>query len=109
MKKIDLVHTTILIIALLAGYAALGELISLLSLFSYATDLYYMREGFSQAVYILISFILYAVSCLVLIRKGRHYASVILKDEPGVFLIYAALPPTNLINKRIVRQADGDS
>ncbi|HZE83269.1 MAG TPA: hypothetical protein VE035_03125 [Puia sp.] len=83
MKKIDLVHTTILIIALLAGYSALEQLLALLSLLSYSTDLYYMRGGASQgAFYTVINMILYAACCVILIRNGRRYAALILKDEP---------------------------
>jgi len=77
MKKIDLVHTTILIIGILAGYEAIKSLISMLSALSY-----YGYRGLEQLTYVFIMLLCSALACIILIRNGRRFAELILKDGP---------------------------
>ena len=82
MKKIDLVHTTILIIALLAGYSAIQYFISLCSLFVFATS-GGMSDGFVQQTILSIILIMAQVILAVaLVKNGHKYAGLLLKDEP---------------------------
>lgn len=80
MKKIDLIHTTILIVAILAGYSALQYIIYVLSSVAYVSDLYYLRN--QSLAYYLIMAALFAAVCIILIRNGRKYSALLLKDEP---------------------------
>ncbi|HEY8967737.1 MAG TPA: hypothetical protein VIM64_01555 [Puia sp.] len=78
MKKIDLIHTAILIVAILAGYMAIQTVISALSFITF-----YHGDGLSdQLAYLTIAFLGPAIVCLVLIRNGRRLAELMLKDEP---------------------------
>jgi hypothetical protein len=78
MKKIDLVHTTFVIVGILAGYEALKTFISALSFIS----LYHGSELTDQLVYVTIIFLGPAIACILLIRNGRRFSEWILKDEP---------------------------
>ena len=84
MKKVDLVHTTIIIIALLAGYSALQQILGLLSVLGYVSDIFLSLRGpdYGTIVLYLITLAMYVIICVVLIRKGRSYAAAILKNEP---------------------------
>jgi hypothetical protein len=78
MKKIDLVHITLLIVAILAGYAAIQSIISALSFLTF-----YHGNGLSdQLAYLSVVCLGPAVICIVLIRNGRRLAELMLKDEP---------------------------
>ncbi|HTR29982.1 MAG TPA: hypothetical protein VMH27_11980 [Puia sp.] len=75
MRKIDLLHTTILIVAILCGYAALRELLGVLNATFYASDIFYARSGYGA--FILPSLIEaggYVVACIVLIRNSERIA-----------------------------------
>src|ERR1700733_2715555 len=80
MKKVDLLQTTILIVAILAGYDAVQNLISLLSYTAYGNDLYRL-QSISPIIYNLLMLVLHAIACVILIRNARKYASSILSDE----------------------------
>jgi len=83
MKKFDLVHTTILIIAVLAGYSAMEYLFYLLSSLAYTGEAYHATRQFSErSVYFLIMIVLYAAACVFLVKNSRKYAGLLLKDEP---------------------------
>jgi hypothetical protein len=77
MKKSDLIHVTLVIVAILLGYSALEYLLGALSLFSRLADI----SG-SRIVYDLVLTALFAVACLALIRNSRKITEVLLKDEP---------------------------
>jgi len=78
MKKIDLIHTAILIVAILAGYMAIQSIISALSFITF-----YHGDGLSdQLAYLSIACLGPVIACLVLIRNGRRLAELMLKDEP---------------------------
>jgi hypothetical protein len=83
MKKIDLIHATILIIALLAGYSAINTFIALLSFSGYISDIF-MSESRMGAplVSTLVTVILLSGTCILLIKNGRKLAERILKNDP---------------------------
>jgi len=80
MKKIDLIHTTLLIVAILTGYTALTYFLLLLS------EVTFLSGPFSDLsmrfAYFAILTGLFSFACIILIRNSRRYASLILKDEP---------------------------
>jgi hypothetical protein len=83
MKKIDLIHTTILIVGILAGYSAVQSIVSLLGSFAYAARSEFYRGGSIEVmVSYLIEFFLQCIACVVLVRNGRKYAGMVLRDEP---------------------------
>lgn len=83
MKKIDLVHTTILIVAILAGYSALEYIFYLLSNIASAGEFYYLRgQSWGKLTYYLVMAVLFAATAVILVRNGRKYAGAILRDEP---------------------------
>src|SRR5581483_9119911 len=78
MKKIDLIHTAILIVAILAGYMAVQTIISALSFITF-----YHGDGLSdQLSYLSIACLGPAITCIVLIRNGRRLAELMLKNDP---------------------------
>jgi hypothetical protein len=84
MRKFDLIHTTILIIGLLAGYWAISSLIAMLSFAGYISDIFVSsRSVASQLIRLLANLIIPAIACVVLIRNGKRCATAILKNEPG--------------------------
>jgi len=83
MKKIDLIHTTILIVAILAGYSALEYLFLLLSSLAYLGQVYYATSQFTEkSAYYLIMIVLFSMTCILLVKNARKYAHILLKDEP---------------------------
>lgn len=78
MKKIDLIHTAILIVAILAGYMAIQSIISALSFITF----YHGDRLSDQLAYLSIACLGPVIVCLVLIRNGRRLAELMLKDEP---------------------------
>jgi hypothetical protein len=83
MKKIDLIHTTVLIVGILAGFSAIEYIFYFLSSLVYAGDAYYLRNpAASRMLYYLVMAILFSVACIVLVRNARKYALFLLKDEP---------------------------
>jgi hypothetical protein len=82
MKKIDLIHTTILIVGILCGYSALQILLSSLTSYSYyLSDIYYTRSAFLGLPGLVQAALLF-VACIVLIRNGRKYATALLRSDP---------------------------
>jgi small-conductance mechanosensitive channel len=83
MKKIDLIHTTILIVAILAGYSAISNAVSLVAMLAYMPASTYARDNVgSEVIIYLVIVALFAGISVILVRKGRNYASAILKNEP---------------------------
>lgn len=82
MKKIDLVHTTILIVAILAAYQAIMYIISILSILAFAGNEYMFKQASSQFAFTAIMTVSFAVLCVILVKNGRKYAGLLLKDEP---------------------------
>jgi hypothetical protein len=83
MKKIDIIHTTILVVAVLSAWSALQTLITLLSMIAYATNMYlYQAEGLETVASYLILIGLYSAACIVLVRNGMKYAHLLLANEP---------------------------
>ncbi|HXB05527.1 MAG TPA: hypothetical protein VNW04_00380 [Puia sp.] len=79
MKKIDLLHLSILVIALLSGYSALEYLIEELDMIPLMVG---PVDTFSyRASFFLVMALGHAVICIVFIVNGRKYAARILKDE----------------------------
>lgn len=81
MRKFDLVHTAVIIIGLVMGYAAVSKFLGVLLDISYSSPLPGARGG-DLAFYDLIIAILFAVACIILIKRGRYYTTLILKEEP---------------------------
>jgi hypothetical protein len=82
MKKFDLVHTTILIVAILCGYSALRLVLDMLTGLFLIAGMY----GTSTLPFIsanLIQAVIYFIACIILIRKGRTYATAILRIGPA--------------------------
>ncbi|HEV3411767.1 MAG TPA: hypothetical protein VG101_04770 [Puia sp.] len=50
MKKFDLLHTTVLIIAILCGYSALLAALAMLNTSFYISDIFYARSGVGTAL-----------------------------------------------------------
>jgi len=82
MKKIDLIHTTILIVAIMAGYSAITTFIYLLSSIAYAGDTEYRHLSLTMLTYPLIATGLFSAACIILIRNARRYSKLLLRDEP---------------------------
>jgi hypothetical protein len=82
MKKVDLVQTTILIVALLLGYSAIEAVISFLSLMGYYSEIFYASSGMHSPILSTLLIVLFlAGSCFILIKNARRYAEAILKNE----------------------------
>jgi hypothetical protein len=96
MKKLDLLHTTILIVAILCGYSALQSILYILTLLS-DMDLYHLQaqDHASLDVHLFLSatgsilptivqVALFSAACIILVRNGKKYAAAILqRAEPG--------------------------
>ena len=80
MKKIDLLHLTFLIVAILSGYSAVQYIVSFLSILGYL-DAPYPTLTYRGTFYPIMA-IGHAIICFVLIANGRKYASMMLKDDP---------------------------
>ncbi|HVV07007.1 MAG TPA: hypothetical protein VHC96_22415 [Puia sp.] len=78
MKKIDLVHTTLLIVGILAGYLAIVNIITALATLS----IYGLEGGFEQVAYFFFVCLCPAIAGIVIIRNGRSFAEVIMKNDP---------------------------
>jgi hypothetical protein len=82
MKKIDLLHTTILIIAILCGYSALQQLLSLLSASFYISDIFVSTSGMGTVVSVaLLQAALDIIACILLVRNGRRIAAYLLRND----------------------------
>jgi hypothetical protein len=76
MKKADLLHTTILILAILAGYSAMQGVLYFLTYVTYAAD---STASTGLLLYQLFPALLFAVACILLIRNGRKYTAALMK------------------------------
>ncbi len=85
MKKSDLVHVTILIVAVLSGYNAVGAVITMLSTIAYYFEGIY-RTAEAYMVLYLIQAVLYSAACILLIRNGRKYAEQMTQTEAEDFV-----------------------
>jgi hypothetical protein len=76
MKKADLLHTTILILAILLGYSVLQSAIYFLAYLTYSGD----RTGTTATVlYQLLPILFFSAACILLIRNGRKYTATLLR------------------------------
>ena len=82
MKKIDLIHTAILIVAMLAAYEAIQNIISILSILAFLGDGPLFKRATEQFVFTLIAVGSFTAVCIILVKNGRNYAALILKDDP---------------------------
>lgn len=82
MKKIDLIHTAILIVAILAAYAAIQYTIGLLSILAFLGDGAMFKQASEQFIYTIIPIVAFTAACIILVKNGRKYATLILKDDP---------------------------
>jgi hypothetical protein len=82
MKKIDLLHTTVLIIAILCGYSALQQLLTLLSASFYISDIFVSTSGMGTVVSVaLLQAALDTIACILLVRNGRRIATYLLRND----------------------------
>lgn len=82
MKKFDIVHTTILIVAILCGYSALQQLLGILSAVFYASDIFYSRSGIgSIALPALISTCTYVIAGTILVKNSKRIANFLMGSE----------------------------
>jgi hypothetical protein len=82
MKKIDLIHTAVLIIAILCGYSALQQLLTLLSASLYLSDIFEATSGMGAVVSLaLLQAALYTIACILLVRNGRRIAAYLLRNH----------------------------
>jgi len=93
MKKIELIQTTIIMVAILAGYSALQSLMSILSMIAFSKDLNYMLENISGTIisYLLFA-VFYGIGAVILIKKYKVIASSLMDKEdenPGFINIDA--------------------
>jgi hypothetical protein len=82
MKKIDLLHTTILIMALLCGYSALQTIVTFLMVIGAATEI---RDPgstwWSTFLGYLVEILAFIAAMIILVRNGRRYAGRLLGDR----------------------------
>src|SRR5580704_12909499 len=80
MKKIDLIHTTILIVALLNAYSALEYFMGFItSLFS-GVDLYHWQIPDAAISNLIVAGVFFG-ACVLLVKNGRKYAAALLPNE----------------------------
>jgi hypothetical protein len=82
MKKIDLVHTTILIVAILSGYEVITYAISMLSMLAYTFEPGMFNPASQQMGLTLIVLICFAAVTILLVKYGRRLAELMLKNDP---------------------------
>lgn len=82
MKKVDLIHTTVLIVAILNGYSALQYVLSAITAATFTSTFYPSRNRLDETIGFLIIAAFFAVIAFVLIKNGRLYADLILKYDP---------------------------
>ncbi len=80
MKKFDLIHTTILILAVMAAWSAVESFIHLLSNISFAGNQYY--PTYEWVLYDLIASLSFSAAAVILVKNARKYTTVLLRDEP---------------------------
>lgn len=84
MKKIDLLHTTVLIVAILCGYSALQELLSIFNVSFYYSSVFASAGG-STIMPALFQAALYTIACIVLVRNSKRIATYLLGNERPEF------------------------
>src|SRR5580700_2417656 len=80
MKKIDLLHTTVLIVAILCGYLALQTFLGILNFTVYYSESLFDRSGAA----ILPTFIqaaAYTIACIILARNSKRIATALLGND----------------------------
>lgn len=80
MKKIDLIHTTILIVALLNAYSAVEYFMLFISSLFSGFDLYHWQIP-DAAISSLIIMGAFFGACVLLVKNGRKYAAALLPNE----------------------------
>ncbi len=84
MKKIDLLHTTIRIVAVLCGYQALKQCLALINMSHDATDIFYARSGYGAAMLPAVILIgIYGIVGIVLIKNGGKVSRLYAWESPG--------------------------
>ena len=83
MKKFDLIHTTVLIVAILIGYMALQYVVSAISAIAFSVSSNYAGSNLQQVVtgYLVIA-AFFAAAAFVLIKNGRKCTDLILRYDP---------------------------
>lgn len=82
MKKIDLIHTTILIVAILMAYSALQTIFGLLAVVASLGELYHTEAPvLNRLIYSLFLIAAFTGISVLLIRNARKYAQSILKYD----------------------------
>jgi hypothetical protein len=107
MKKIDLLHTTILIVAILCGYSALQTLLSILNLAAYLSDIYYARSA-SPAVPLLFQGGILTIACIVLIRNSKRIATYLARNDPQEYEEFPEGGDTSAMDTPIVLDKNPD-
>lgn len=79
MKKADLIHTTLLVVGILAGYNGLEYLVTTISDVAYLGIPYF--HGSERFLYDLILTLLYGAGSILLIRKGHRLTAAIMKEQ----------------------------
>jgi hypothetical protein len=82
MKKIDLLHTTILIMALLCGYSALQAIVTFLMVIGEATE--FRAPGstwWSTLLGYLVEILAFIAAMIILVRNGHRYAGRLAGDR----------------------------
>jgi hypothetical protein len=86
MKKFDIVHTTVLIVAILCGYSALQQFLGILNTIFYASDIFYARSGMGTfALPTLISTCTYLIAAIILVKNSKRIANYLLGSEKQEF------------------------
>jgi hypothetical protein len=80
MKKIDLLHTTVLIIAILCGYSALRAFLAILNVSIYYSDLFYSMSR-SPILPTFIQAVVYLIACILLVRNSKRIATYLLGND----------------------------
>src|SRR5215469_5631411 len=106
MKKIDLLHTTVLIVAILCGYSAIVQIIAFLNSIIYVPEMYYIRsgEGFAAILPILIRLAGYSAACIILVRNRKRIATYILGNDRPEFEEFADAEQPEKLEFRLDRQ-----
>jgi hypothetical protein len=87
MKKIDLLHTTVLIVAILCGYSGILTLLGILNAVIYMSDIFYDKSGTTGAFIVpsIIQAGIYALICIILIKNGKRIANYLVGNERPEF------------------------
>ena len=80
MKKIDLIHTVILIVALLNAYSALEYFMLFITSLFTGVDLYHWHIPEAAISNLIVAGVFFG-ACVLLVKNGRKYAAALLPNE----------------------------